>query len=568
MKKKIGCKILTVSIALMIIASGVAAVDTSLGNSALKSNTIIYVPDDYAKIQVAVNSASTGDTIIVRDGTYYENVKVNKRLTIRSENGSAYTIVKSREPNKHVLAVTADHVSIKGLTVKDATEMNRVGMYIHANHCNITDNKAVNNPYGFFLSDSTKNTLINNTASGNLGDGIYLDHSDSNTVSNNTVVKSSKRNGIRLWYSHSNTLRNNIASNNMSGILLGHSHNNILEKNEVHSNNNDGIRLEYSDNNTLTNNSAKLNNEDGISLISSNNNIMANNTASANNEIGISIYASGNSTLTNNMMDGNYYNFGIRGNNIYHIQSIDASNFVDGKPIYYWVGQQNREIPEDAGFVGIVNCVNITVRDLTLMKNSAGVLLAYSMLSRIENVSTSNNIYGIALASSINNILISNTNSNNGMGISMDASNSNLLALNTNLNNYEGIVLSSSSYNFLSMNNISNSYQNGILLKNSLNNIIYLNNFINNPIDVYSLNSITNWNFISEITYTYNETAYTSYMGNYWSDYSIDVRGVYRERDTNGDGIGDQPHYIFCSFDKDFYPLTKPFESYIYRSSR
>ena len=30
----------------------------------------IYVPDDYAKIQWAVDNASVGDTIIVRDGTY------------------------------------------------------------------------------------------------------------------------------------------------------------------------------------------------------------------------------------------------------------------------------------------------------------------------------------------------------------------------------------------------------------------------------------------------------------------------------------------------------------------
>ena len=36
----------------------------------------IYVPEDYAKIQWAVDNASAGDTIIVRDGTYTENVDV------------------------------------------------------------------------------------------------------------------------------------------------------------------------------------------------------------------------------------------------------------------------------------------------------------------------------------------------------------------------------------------------------------------------------------------------------------------------------------------------------------
>ena len=53
----------------------------------------IYVPDNYEKIQWAVDNASTGDTIIVRDGTYNENVEVSESLTIRSENGAAYCTI-------------------------------------------------------------------------------------------------------------------------------------------------------------------------------------------------------------------------------------------------------------------------------------------------------------------------------------------------------------------------------------------------------------------------------------------------------------------------------------------
>jgi nitrous oxidase accessory protein NosD len=47
------------------------------------SDSTIYVPGDHAKIQQAVDNASAGDTIIVRDGTYTENVDVDKSLTIR-----------------------------------------------------------------------------------------------------------------------------------------------------------------------------------------------------------------------------------------------------------------------------------------------------------------------------------------------------------------------------------------------------------------------------------------------------------------------------------------------------
>ena len=39
----------------------------------------IYVPDDYEKIQWAVDNASVGDTIVVRDGVYVENIKVGKK---------------------------------------------------------------------------------------------------------------------------------------------------------------------------------------------------------------------------------------------------------------------------------------------------------------------------------------------------------------------------------------------------------------------------------------------------------------------------------------------------------
>lgn len=57
-----------------------AAVSESDGVS---SSTTIYVPDSYPTIQAAVDAASPGDTIIVRDGTYRENIDVNKRLTIK-----------------------------------------------------------------------------------------------------------------------------------------------------------------------------------------------------------------------------------------------------------------------------------------------------------------------------------------------------------------------------------------------------------------------------------------------------------------------------------------------------
>ena len=68
------------------------------------SPATICVPDDHPTIQAAVNAASPGDAIIVRDGTYTENVAVNKdHLTIQSQNGADLTIVQAANPDDRCL---------------------------------------------------------------------------------------------------------------------------------------------------------------------------------------------------------------------------------------------------------------------------------------------------------------------------------------------------------------------------------------------------------------------------------------------------------------------------------
>jgi hypothetical protein len=99
-------------------------------------------------------------------------------------------------------------------------------------------------------------------------------------------------------------------------------------------------------------------------------------------------------------MSGNTYNFDVVSSyslSYYRSQNIDTSNTVNEKPIYYWVDQQDKQIPDDAGYVGIVNCTNITVKDLTLTNNGQGIFSICTENSRIENVTTSNNSCGICL---------------------------------------------------------------------------------------------------------------------------------------------------------------------------
>jgi serine protease len=58
----------------------------------------IYVPDNYATIQGALDACVNGDEIIVRPGTYYEVVDfVGKAVTLKSEMGPEVTIVDGEQ---------------------------------------------------------------------------------------------------------------------------------------------------------------------------------------------------------------------------------------------------------------------------------------------------------------------------------------------------------------------------------------------------------------------------------------------------------------------------------------
>lgn len=58
----------------------------------------IVVPSDYATIQAAVDAAGAGDTVCVENGTYSEQVVVDRTLTLRAADGATPTIEPPSSP--------------------------------------------------------------------------------------------------------------------------------------------------------------------------------------------------------------------------------------------------------------------------------------------------------------------------------------------------------------------------------------------------------------------------------------------------------------------------------------
>ena len=507
----------------------------------------IYVPDDHVRIQWAVDNATTGDMIIVRDGIYIENVDVKKNLTIMSENGPESTIVEAANESAPVFEVTGDYVTIKGFTVRWAV-WGIIGIYLTgSNHC-ITSNKIIGGVTGISFTGSNHCIISNNNVTRNQH-GIYSDNSNGNTLTNNDVYENQWQ-GIYLYKSNNNRIiNNNVELNGADGIYLNKSRDNMITNNNVNQGFFHGIHL-YESSNIVINNNVNSNEEIGIYIEDSSNNVITSNNAS-NNYIGIFLRDSSKNVINhtnvsnnfggitlldssnNRIVDNIFVNDGLIVSDSY--QNIVKNNIVNRKPLIYLENKTDRLITE-AGQIILVNCDNITMRNLDLFHATVGLELWRTSNSKIANNNISNNYCGIELWFSKKNIIANNNISNN----------------------LDGIHLWDSSGNTVNNNLISYNHNDGLYLDGSSNNIIYLNNFINNSDNVHSSDSTNIWYSTSEINYTYKSKTCTNYLGNYWDDHA--------GKDADEDGIGDAPFII--DDNKDNYPLMKQREIYVTKGGK
>ncbi|MDD5447405.1 MAG: NosD domain-containing protein, partial [Methanocellales archaeon] len=299
--------------------------ETSVTVTLFYTGSVIYVPDDYSTIQAAVNAASEGDTIIMRDGTYIENVDIDRRLTIKSENGADFTLVQAQDSDDNLFYVRADYVNLSGFTLTGATGVIRAGIYLdESNYCNISSNNVSSNYYGTYLYSSGSNTISNNTVSDNWR-GIDLSYSSSN-----------------------NTISNNNVSNNVGGIRLYNSSNNNISSNTINSNNDRGVLLYYSSNNNISSNTINSNNDRGVLLYYSSNNNISSNTINSNNNYGLYLWSSSNNTIYNNYFN-NTNNAYDDENNIWNISKTEGTNIIDGPYLggNYWDDYTGDDIDGD-----------------------------------------------------------------------------------------------------------------------------------------------------------------------------------------------------------------------------
>ena len=411
--------------------------------------------------------------------------------------------------------------------------------------------------------------------------GFHL-YGVSNVTIKNTEIKAFYC-GVRLDYSSNNSIYGNRIANNIYGVFLNSSSNNALSGNNITDNGNSGIWLEDSSNHNSISNNNITKNGIGIQFIYSSNNSISGNIITSNH-YGIELYLSSNSRLRNNVLADNDINFVVLGKALSDfINDVDPSNTADSKKIYYLINHRDFLVPSDAGFVVLVNCTNVIVKNLKPKNNIPNILLAYTQNSTItENNMTNsldsdwainiwlinssgNNIYDNNIGKGRDGIYLSNSSYNNiysntiteitGVGgITLSKSSYNNIYANT-LTNGNGISLFTSSNNLIIQNNLNLTSDRmcwinltgppvcggRVMLYRSSNNVIYHNNFVMNRNLLYISDSVNIW-----------DNGYPS-GGNYWSGYD----GV----DSSNDGIGGS-EYLIDANNRDRYPLMGMFHSF------
>ncbi|MGB9676775.1 MAG: NosD domain-containing protein [Candidatus Bathyarchaeales archaeon] len=338
-----------------------------------------------------------------------------------------------------------------------------------------------------------------------------------------------------------------MTGNTYAGVELTNAHNITISENSLSKNKKSGpppwgynILMYTSVNSQIYKNNI-TEGHNGITLDQCNNTEIYQNNITAHGWMGIALSRCINISMHNNLLNENFYGgINVWGEELSHyLHSIDTSNLVDGKPIYYLINQHhltiNASTHPEIGFLALVISTNIIIEGLNRTKSVKGILLAYTNDTRIQNNNLTGNYYSICLDSSSNstitgNIIQGNTygthitnstdttidgnkledNDEDGMEIyystnctvcnneiggsnyGIRISYSSTVISENNISAIDTCISIDSSENIIHANNITNGYY-AIDLTSTSNNIISQNNITNSEYGIniyYSSNNI------------------------------------------------------------------------------
>jgi nitrous oxidase accessory protein len=206
-------------------------------------------PARFQTLQSAIAAAKPGDTIRVQPGAYTGQFILDKRLAIE---GVGKPVLRG-EGRGSVVIVIADHCSIRGFVIEHSggdLQAEDSGLLLKSSENTIADNELRDVLYGIYLYHSQRNTIRGNTVRGrrelevgSRGAGLHLWNSPDNTIEDNMITGA--RDGMYIQSSPGNKIRRNRVFGVRYGLHYMSSDANKFEEN-VFSDNVAGAAIMYS----------------------------------------------------------------------------------------------------------------------------------------------------------------------------------------------------------------------------------------------------------------------------------------------------------------------------------
>jgi len=302
---------------------------------------ILYVggsgPGNYSKIQDAINNASTGDTIFVYNGTYYENLNIDKTINLTGEERDI-TIIDGGGIGD-VVYLTSDNNIVSNFTIING----QIGIHLygcenaHVDNCHLSGNDFGIDINYYSFNNNISNCQIQNSA--DRGISIGSSNTEDNNFYNNTLEIT---NEVGFYFYAPGSFKNSIdASNTVNGCpivfvtyevdITVDGIDAIVQPFEDIQVTNFGLIIAYECFNvTISNCTATNHVNDGVYIGGDNTNLLIRDCTVQDNDIGIHLYGCENAHVDNCHLSGNdfgidinYYSFN---NNISNCQIQNSAD--------------------------------------------------------------------------------------------------------------------------------------------------------------------------------------------------------------------------------------------------
>ena len=308
---------------LLAVAVGVSCT-TSL--AVARTITVGSSGCNYTSIQQAINASRSGDTVLVRPGTYYEFLVLRSGISVVADSSGHVIVYSTFAPVVSAKDVGSSKVS--GFVLEYAGAWNHNAVWIIDSSVEISNNEIRGGTYSGVHVDGSANPVIEgNTITGSTGNGVYLAANSRATVRRNeiaahgasgihvrdnaepeisgNVIHDNTENGILCCVdSAGRIIENEISGNGRKGIYVLENAAPFIDANTIFDNAQEGIGVVRTSKVTVSNNDIHDNGWAGVFAGETAQLLLHGNTIYRNHEA-VCIADEADAAITENVLYGN-----------------------------------------------------------------------------------------------------------------------------------------------------------------------------------------------------------------------------------------------------------------------